>query len=271
MAALTNLDSPLTTRVDLTADNFRYLCQAIYEDSGIVLDESKGYLLEARLLPVARKESAGSLDDLCNLIRAVGGRRLRERVVEAMTINETLFFRDVRPWAALEKVLLPELLEKNRAQRKLRFWSAACSSGQEAYSLAMMLTEMNLSGWTIEIVGTDLSDSILERARAGSYMQIEVNRGLPARYLVKYFTREGMEWVIKPELRDMIRWQKCNLITPAALALGRFDIVFCRNVLIYFDVGTKKSILANIRRVLEPGGHLFLGTSETTLNLDDVF
>ena len=252
---------------NLTADNLRFLCHTIYSESGIVLDESKSYLLEARLLPVAREEGESTLDGLCNLVRAAGGRRLRDKVVEALTTNETLFFRDIKPFEALEKLLIPELMAPRAATRQLRFWCAACSTGQEPYSLAMLWREMNIPGWQIDILATDLADNVLERARAGRFQQLEVNRGLPAKYLVKYFRRDGMTWEISADIRNMVRWQKFNLKDSMA-GMPAFDVVFCRNVLIYFDLQTKRSILANFRKVLRPGGCLILGASETTLNVD---
>jgi chemotaxis protein methyltransferase CheR len=255
---------------NLTADNLRYLCHTIYNQSGIVLDEGKSYLLEARLLPVAREEGESTLDGLCNLIRAAGGHRLRDKVVEALTTNETLFFRDIKPFEALQKVLIPELMKQRASARQLRFWCAACSTGQEPYSLAMLWREMNVPGWQIDILATDLADGVLERARAGRFQQLEVNRGLPAKYLVKYFHRDGMTWEIQPAIRSMIRWQKFNLKDSMA-GMPLFDVVFCRNVLIYFDLQTKRGILTNFRKVLRPQGYLILGASETTLNVDDTY
>ena len=187
-----------------------------------------------------------------------------------MTTNETLFFRDVSPFEGLEKELIPKLVERTAGRRPLRFWSAACSSGQEAYSLAMMCLEMGLGPAQIEFLGTDLSDQILERARQGRFMQLEVNRGLPAKYLVKYFTRHNMEWEIKPEVRQMVRWTKLNL-TLRWPEVGLFDVVLCRNVLIYFDMETKRDILSRIRKHVRPEGYLILGSSETTLNINDEF
>jgi len=254
----------------LNGDNLRYLCQTIYTQSGIVLDESKAYLLEARLLPVAREEGESTIDGLCHLIRATAGNRLRDKVVEALTTNETLFFRDIKPFESLEKVLIPELMKERATARVLRFWCAACSTGQEPYSLAMLWREMNIAGWQIEILATDLAHGVLERARAGRFQQLEVNRGLPARYLVKYFHRDGMIWEIKPDIRNMIRWQKFNLKDTVA-GIPACDVVLCRNVLIYFDLQTKRNILANIRKVVRPGGYLILGSSETTLNVDDTY
>ncbi len=252
----------------LKPENLDFLCRTVYQDSGIVLDESKGYLLESRLLPVVKSEGATSLNDLCRLIRAMGGERLRHKVVEAMTTNETLFFRDVTPFESLQGELIPKLLERTNGKRPVRFWSAACSSGQEPYTLAIIGLEMGLGPSQIEILGTDLSDEMLDKARQGRFMQLEVNRGLPAKYLVKYFTRHNMEWEIKREVRQMVRWSKLNLKSTWP-ALGRFDVVLCRNVLIYFDMETKRDILSRIRRHIRPEGYLILGSSETTLNLDD--
>lgn len=250
--------------------NYRYLCETVYRDSGIVLDDSKHYLIEARLTPLARDAGAADLDSLCNLMRAVSGRQMRERVVEAMTTNETLFFRDIKPFEGLRQAVIPELTAKSRPDQTLRILSAACSSGQEAYSLAMMFSEMNIPGWKLDVLGIDLSDDILAKAERGRYMQLEVNRGLPASYLVKYLRRDEAVWEIKPEIRAMTRWRKFNLLDDPA-SLGTFDIVMCRNVLIYFDQPTKSRILGRLRGRLVPGGYLFLGASETTLNLDHVF
>ncbi len=187
-----------------------------------------------------------------------------------MTTNETLFFRDLTPFQTLETVVIPELLEKRKGSRTLRFWSAACSSGQEPYSLAMMWLDMGNPAKDIEILGTDISKEILDKARDGKYMQLEVNRGLPAKYLVKHFTRHNMEWEISSSIRAMVQWKKFNLKADPVL-LGTFDVVLCRNVLIYFDIETKRRILRNIRKTLAPGGYLILGSSETTLNIDETF
>ncbi len=252
----------------ISVDNFQFLCSAVYDDSGIVLDESKRYLLEARLSPVARDEGLDTIDSLCNLMRAVGGKRVRDHVVEAMTTNETLFFRDVKPFDALKQVLFPEITAESRADQTVRIWCAASSSGQEPYSIAMLWSEMKIPGWDLKIQATDLSDQMLERGRAGRYLQLEVNRGLPAMYLVRYFEREESEWVIKPEIRKMIKWDKFNLKHPMT-RFGPFDLVFCRNVLIYFDQQTKSSIIQGLRKRLKPRGHLFLGASESPLGLDE--
>lgn len=254
----------------ITPDNYAFLQDQIYRDSGIILDDTKLYLLEARLSPIVRKEQLSTLNDLCALLRATEGAPLRRQVVEAMTTNETLFFRDPVVFDALQKKVLPELVELRKSTRKLSIWSAASSSGQEAYSLAILIKEMGLAGWEIRILGTDLNRQVVERARTGRYMQIEVNRGLPAKYLVKYFQRHGMEWQIRDEVRKMVQFEPFDL-RQSMRSLGRFDLVLCRNVLIYFDIETKKRILKEIRSALVGKGLLALGCAETTLNLDSYF
>ncbi|MFZ0479233.1 MAG: protein-glutamate O-methyltransferase CheR [Terriglobales bacterium] len=254
----------------ITTENYAYLQKHVYAQSGIVLDSDKHYLLESRLIPIVRQERLASLNDLCARMRAEAVPTLSKQVVEAMTTNETLFFRDVAPFQALRTQVIPELQKLRADSKRLRFWSAASSSGQEAYSLAMMLLEMGLGAWNIEILGTDLSEQILERARQGKYMQLEVNRGLPAPCLVKYFAREGQQWQLKDEVRRMARFQRFDLRQSMA-GLGVFDVVLCRNVLIYFDVETKKKILGEIRKSLVSGGYLVLGGAETTINLDDKY
>ena len=254
----------------ITTENYAYLQKHVYAQSGIVLDSDKHYLLESRLIPIVRQERLASLNDLCARMRAEAVPTLSKQVVEAMTTNETLFFRDVAPFQALRTQVIPELQKLRADSKRLRFWSAASSSGQEAYSLAMMLLEMGLGAWNIEILGTDLSEQILERARQGKYMQLEVNRGLPAPCLVKYFAREGQQWQLKDEVRRMARVQRFDLRQSMA-GLGVFDVVLCRNVLIYFDVETKKKILGEIRKSLVSGGYLGLGGPETTINLDDKY
>jgi chemotaxis protein methyltransferase CheR len=257
-------------RTAIQPQDYKYLQEYVYHESGIVLDCDKHYLLEARLMPIIRREGLGAIADLCGLLRGVQRPHLRREVVEAMTTNETLFFRELAQYEALRTTVLPRLVETRGATRRLNFWSAAASSGQEAYSLAMMLLEMGLRDWNIQILGTDLNESVLERAREGRYMQIEVNRGLPVAYLLKYFHRQGLDWQLKDEVRRMVHWQRFDL-RHAMVHKGPFDIVFCRNVLIYFDVDTKRRILANIRAALQKGGYLLLGGAETALHLDEQF
>jgi len=252
----------------ISPENYKYLQHEIYRESGIVIDGDKHYLLESRLLPVARAAKLASLDELCLTLRAKTSPRLARQVIEALTTNETLFFRDMAPFDALRQRVLPELMEKRPA--KLAIWSAAASSGQEAYSIAMLLKEIKTVPCPVDILGTDLSEQILDRAREAKYVQFEVNRGLPAPYLVKYFQRKGLDWQLKDDIRAMVRFKRFDLRQPMA-ALGKFDVIFCRNVLIYFDVETKVKILTQIWTALNPGGYLFLGGAETTVNLHDKF
>jgi chemotaxis protein methyltransferase CheR len=252
----------------ISPESYKFLQEYVYRESGIVLEDDKHYLLQARLMSILKKEQLKTIDDICSKLRA-GNPDLKQRVVEAMTTNETLFFRDPAIFEALKTTIVPGLMKAREATRKLTFWSAAASSGQEAYSLAILLLEMGLvaQGWTIQIVGTDLSMQILDRARQGRYMQIEVNRGLPAPYLVRYFTKQGLEWQLKDNIRSMATFQKFDLRQSPSM-LGTFDVILCRNVLIYFDVPTKKKILAGLRNVMRDDGCLLLGGAEAILDLD---
>jgi chemotaxis protein methyltransferase CheR len=252
----------------LSQDNYQFLQRYVLESSGIVIDLGKDYLFEARLMPLVRRENLRSLNDLCALIKATSVTPIRQEILEAMTTNETLFFRDMAPFDALKNAILPELRAKRAVAKRLRLWSAAASSGQEAYSLAMLLLENGFQDWSLKIVGTDIAESILERARSGRYSQLEVNRGLPASYLIKYFTRHGLEWQLKDEIRRMVQFERLDL-RRATADPGSFDIVFCRNVLIYFDPPAKKKILSGIQLVLAPGGYLSLGAAETVINLNE--
>jgi chemotaxis protein methyltransferase CheR len=255
----------------LNPESYRFLQDYVYRESGIVLDGDKHYLLEARLLPIAQQRRLASLNELCALLGSPHGDSvLKRQVVEAMTTNETFFFREPAQYEALRSVVIPGLIAQRQDTRKMSFWSAASSSGQEAYSLAMMLLEMGLGDWRIRIQGTDLSGKMAERARAGRYLQIEVNRGLPVACLVKYFTRVGLEWQLKDEVRRMVDFGTFDL-RQSMSARGPFDVVFCRNVLIYFDVEAKRRILNEIYGTLFRGGYLLLGGSETTLNLSSRF
>lgn len=269
MSTLVGNTSP-AAKSDIDPDNYRFLQDYIYRESGIVIDRDKHYLLEARLLPVAKKREVSSVNDLCNLLRATGPADLKRQVVEAMTTHETLFFRDPAQYEALRKTVLPPLIDQRKTTKKLSFWSAASSSGQEAYSLAMMLLDMGLRDWNISIVGTDLSEQILSRARAGLFSQLEVNRGLPVQDLVKHFTRQGLDWQLKEDVRKMVTFRIFDL-RQSMRNLGQFDAVFCRNVLIYFDLETKKKILEEIRRTIIPGGHLLLGGAETVMAAAEKF
>lgn len=256
----------------LTSDTISFVCTTVRDNSAIELDVSKSYLIEARLAPVARDNGFASIADLVQGIRSNRRPDLKSRLVEAMTTNETSFFRDVHPFEALRKTLLPELRIRNASRRTLNIWSAACSTGQEIYSVAMHLREhfAELPAWKVQMIGTDLSDEVLAKARAAKFSQIEINRGLPATLLVKYFQREGMQWQLRPELRNMATFTKLNLIERWP-SLPSMDIVFLRNVLIYFSPETKRAILEKIRKVMAPQAVLFLGAAETTMGLDASF
>lgn len=256
----------------LSPHDLDYIRDLIRRHSAIVLDQDKNYLIETRLGPLARELGFGSLQNLMTSLRANRINNLDRRVVEAITTHETLFFRDVHPFEALRTAILPELIAKRPPSQNFTIWCAACSSGQEPFSVAMLVREYfpDLARGRLRIIATDLSDAILNRAREGLYSQIEVNRGLPAAMLIKYFTKQGLQWRIKPDIRRMVEFQQGNLAT-AWPSLPPLDLIFIRNVLIYFGVDTKKAILAKVRAVLKPDGYLFLGTSETTLNLDNAF
>lgn len=260
----TNQASPST----LSKEHYQFLEQYIQRETGILLGPDKLYLLESRLSPVLEEEMIGSLNELCGRLRGPVPDRLRKRIAECMTTHETSFFRDPAMFDVLRSDLLPQLAKERQATRTLRIWSAACSSGQEPYSLAMLLFEAGYSDWNLDIVGTDLSSRILARAQAGRFLQIEINRGIPAALLVKYFHRAGLEWEINKELRRIVRFSPFDLRQPMT-GLGTFDLVFCRNVLIYFDIPTRRKILAGLGTALATGGYLLLGASETTFNLDE--
>ncbi|MBS3940136.1 MAG: protein-glutamate O-methyltransferase CheR [Actinobacteria bacterium] len=260
-------------RGDLTPTDLVYLRELIRERSAIVIDESKGYLLESRLAPVARRNGHNSLTELVARLRLDHTGPLHDLVVDAMTTNETSFFRDIHPWTVLEQTWLPELIQKRSAQRTLTFWNAACSSGQEPYSLAMLLRDrfpQIVDTWNVRIIATDLSAEMLGRSAAGRYTQLEVNRGLPAPLLVKHFKRDGQYWQINDNLRGMVEFRALNLVGQWPF-IPQVDVLFMRNVLIYFDLPTKQEILNKLRGVLRPDGYLMLGTAETTLNVDERF
>ncbi|WP_321476876.1 protein-glutamate O-methyltransferase CheR [uncultured Paludibaculum sp.] len=250
--------------------NYHFLQDVVYHGSGIVLDHEKHYLFESRLSPVARARGLGSINDLCALIRATGGEEVRKQVIEAMTTNETYFFREPGQYDAVSKALLPELRVLRDSQRKLNCWSAASSTGQEAYSLALLLMEQGFGGWNIQILGTDLTSHVVERARQGKYLQIEVNRGLSVSLLLKYFRRAGLEWQLNDQIRSMVRFEPFDLRL-SMRSLGPFDLVFCRNVLVYFDLETRRKILRQMHGTLFRGGWLLLGTAEAPAGLDDLY
>lgn len=260
------------TATTIPADAISFVCSLVRERAAIELEASKSYLIEARLAPLAKQHGFPSPTDFINDVRAKRRPDLVSRMVEAMTTNETTFFRDLHPFEALRTAVFPDLATRNAAQRSLSIWSAACSTGQELYSISMLLREHfpALLSWSLKLVGTDLSDDVLERARAARYSQIEVNRGLPAALLMKYFHRDDMHWKLSPEVTAAATFSKLNLIE-AWPAMPEFDVVMLRNVLIYFSPETKKTILRKIRQVMAPHGVLFLGAAETTMGLDASF
>ncbi len=257
------------TTAELTPADFDFIRGLVREQSAIVLEQDKHYLVETRLQMLVKSDGFPSVEHLMAEVRA--GKR-HTRVVEAMTTNETSFFRDLLPFEAFRKVVLPELMAKRAGQRRLQIWCAACSTGQEPYSIAMLLREHSpgLTDWNLQLLASDLAGNVLERARRATFNQLEVNRGLPAPLLLKYFQKAGAHWTLKDEIRSMVQFQQLNLIGSWP-ALPEMDAVFLRNVLIYFDVPVKQQILARVRRILRPDGFLFLGGAETTLNLDDAF
>jgi chemotaxis protein methyltransferase CheR len=259
------------TTESLATSDFDYIRELVRERSAIVLEPGKEYLVQTRLQPLVQAHGVADIGALVARLR-LGERSLATEVVEAMTTNETSFFRDVHPFEMLRDEVLPALIERRRAERTLRIWSAASSTGQEAYTIAMTLREMMplLAGWDIAILGTDLSRNVIEKAKQGRYAQIEVNRGLPAPLLLRYFERVGSAWCVKRELRDAVEFRTMNLAAPWP-ALARMDIVFLRNVLIYFDNDTKRDVLANVRKTVAPDGYLFLGAAESTLPYDRAF
>ena len=254
----------------MTGEDFDLLCRLLRERSGLMLTRDKAYLLESRLLPVARKRNMKSLDELIVALRLRPEGDLVRDVVEAMTTNESFFFRDLLPFDQFRAFVLPQLLKTRAARKQIRIWSAACSSGQEPYSLAMILSEekMKLQGWQVEIIATDLSTEILEKAQAGLYSQFEVQRGLPIQLLVKYFKQQGDRWQIDPAIRGMVKFRCLNLLDDFT-SLGVFDVIFCRNVLIYFEQATKTLVLERVARILPQDGYLYLGGAETVLGISD--
>lgn len=253
----------------LSPPAFAYVSDLVRREAAIVLTPGKEYLVEARLTELARAAGASDVSDYVSILRTKGTPAQRMAVVEALTTNETSWFRDGAPFDVLRSTVVPQLLAAPGRRSRLNIWSAACSSGQEAYTIAMIMADHALPrGVTADILGTDISQEMLDRTASGSYSQLEIGRGLPAPMMVKHFKRAGTQWQVSDQLRSMVRVRKLNLAAPFP-PLPLFDIVFLRNVLIYFDAATKRSILQRVRRVLNPDGYLFLGGAETTLGIDD--
>jgi chemotaxis protein methyltransferase CheR len=254
------------------ANEFSYLCELVKNSTAIALDAQREYLMEARLSSIAQQEGFKSVSELIMRVRSGNSTQLQWKVVEAMTTNETSFFRDAKPFEALRHVVIPALIQARKTERRLTIWCAACSSGQEPYSIAMMLREYfpELQSWKVNIIATDIATEVIDKCKKGRYTQLEVNRGLPASFLVKYFKKEGVDWQIDDSILKMVEIRRMNLSVAWPL-LPPMDLVMLRNVMIYFPVETKKQILKNMRNVMRPDGYLFLGTAETTINLDACF
>jgi len=255
----------------VTPFDYEYLRKLLKERSGLDLSTDKQYLVESRLIPLARKNGLSGIGELVSKMKS-GAPSLITEVVEAMTTNETFFFRDKIPFEHLRDTVLPLMLKARANVRSLRIWSAACSTGQEPYSIAMCLKEKAplLSGWRIEIVATDLSQEVLEKSRAGIYSQFEVQRGLPIQMLVKHFTQSGEIWQVNADIRAMVQHRQLNLLQDFS-QLGRFDVIFCRNVLIYFDQETKIDVFERLNKAMEPDGMLMLGAAESVVGITDAF
>jgi chemotaxis protein methyltransferase CheR len=253
-------------------ENFELLSTLLKQQSGLVLTKEKAYLLETRLMPVARKHNLASLDQVCDAVRTRQESAMIADITESMMSCGTQFFRDKKPFDLFSTVVLPQLMAARDESRKIRFWCAGCSSGQEAYSLAMLLKEQQeqLQGWQFEILATDLSEGILAKAKAGIYSQFEVQRGLPIRMLIKYFRQNGDKWHMDSGVRSMVDFKPFNLLEHPR-ALGRFDVILCRNVLTYFDQPTKAKTLSHIADVLAKDGVLYLGLSETVMGVSEEF
>ncbi len=256
----------------MTPFDYDFLRRLLKERSGLDLAADKQYLVESRLVPLARKAGLPGIAELVQKVKSGGAEALTTEVVEAMTTNETFFFRDKVPFDHLRDTILPTMLQSRASRKSLRIWSAACSTGQEPYSIAMLLKEKAtaLSGWRVEIVATDLSQEVLEKSRSGIYSQFEVQRGLPIQLLVKYFTQTGELWQLNSEIRGMVQHKQLNLLQDFS-HLGKFDVIFCRNVLIYFDQETKIKIFDRMVKSMEPDGMLVLGAAESVVGITDVF
>jgi chemotaxis protein methyltransferase CheR len=255
----------------VTPPDYEYLRKLLKDQSGLDLSADKQYLIESRLLPLARKAGLAGISELVQKMKG-GSNSYIAQVVEAMTTNETFFFRDKVPFDHFRDKIMPELLQARASRKSIRIWCAAGSTGQEPYSLAMCLKEMSaaLAGWRVEILATDLSQEVLEKSKAGIYSQFEVQRGLPIQLLVKYFKQNGELWQINADIRAMVQQRPLNLLHDF-FQLGSFDVIFCRNVLIYFDQATKSNIFERLARTIEPDGFMVLGAAETVVGLTEAF
>lgn len=255
----------------ISANDFSFVAELMRREAAIVLENGKEYLVETRLAPLVREAGLASIIELVDRVRKNTADVLKQKIVEALTTNETSFFRDFEPFQVLRNNIIPNLMERRSALKRLSIWCAAASTGQEPYSIMMLLKEHfpGLNAWQVNLFATDICSAVLEKARKGVYTQAEVNRGLPATMLVKYFKKCGNHWEICHQIKNQIQFTELNLVKPWPSTMGPFDLVLIRNVLIYFDVEVKRQVLANVRKVLLPDGYILLGSSETTLNIDE--
>lgn len=258
--------------MSINASDLDYIRKLVYSNAAIVVDKGKDYLIESRLTRIVRQVGVGSIGELVEILKNNSFNRLHLQVVEAMTTNETSFFRDIHPFEALQKQVLPELIKSRGKERKLSIWCAACSSGQEPYSVAMILGEMayELKGWSVKLLATDISMEMLSAAQEGVYNQLQIGRGMPAPLLAKYFKKVGDEWQVKEELRRMVEFYQVNLAGKWP-SFPKLDVIFLRNVLYYFDDDTKKIVLSKAGELMKPDSYLFLGATETPIFLSNSF
>jgi len=257
----------------MTPMEFQFLADLLKKRSGLTLTEDKTYLIESRLMPIARSQGLADISQLCNLVRTAPKEELLVEITEAMTTNESSFFRDIKPYESLRNIVFPELMQKLGAVKRMRIWSAACSTGQEPYSIAICIEEdkAKMPGWNFEIVGTDLAKKVVDKAKQGTYSQFEAQRGLPIQMLVKYFAAQpDTSWQLKDVIRNAVQFKTHNLLEDYA-SLGQFDIVFCRNVLIYFDDATKGRITEKMAKILPPHGILIIGATESLIDPKNQF
>jgi chemotaxis protein methyltransferase CheR len=252
--------------------DYAYLRDLVLAQSANLIDPSRNVLFDTRLTPIARSAGAANMEDFVNILRAGRPAHLHRAVAEAMTVNETSFFRDMQPFEMLREVMIPSLIKERRKEQRLRLWSAASSTGQEAYSLAMLLAENfpELAHWDVKIIGTDISRQVVEHAQRGRFRRLEMNRGLPARMLLKYFLRKGEEWEVTAQIRSMCEFQYANLCAPL-LQLPEFDLVLLRNVLLYFSQHDRRALFAGVHRRIKPNGYLLLGNAEQAEDSTDLF
>ncbi|MFQ5542922.1 MAG: CheR family methyltransferase [Nitrospiria bacterium] len=249
--------------------SLQFFFKLLHQESGLILDQSKKYLIETRLEPIAVQEGFKDIDGLARDMMTKRNSLVRQKVVDAMTTNETSFFRDVTPFNTLVDEVMPEMMKHCERSKKIRIWCAASSTGQEPYSIAMKLADMGskLNGWTVQIIATDIAQHVLDKAKVGLYTQHEAQRGLPTPYMMRFMEKNGpLNWKVKPEIKKMVTFRKLNILSPLG-SIGETNIIFCRNILIYFDVKTKKGVVERMSKILAPNGILFLGGSETLLGI----